>query len=154
MNLHHYVTAVIAAVILLSFSSAQAQEAQPESTAVAAHETLDKGPEDALGRGNPHDSIVGYLDAASAFQWEKAAEYLDLRNLPEEVSEIGGPELARQFNHVLSRAVWFDDYSVSNAAEGARGDGLPEYRDELLTITTPEGQVPIWIQRVPRGDGE
>ena len=154
MNLHHYVTAVIAAVILLSFSSAQAQEAQPESTAVAAPETVDKGPEDALSRGNPHDSIVGYLEAASAFQWEKAAEYLDLRNLPEEVSEIGGPELARQFNHVLSRAVWFDDYSVSDAAEGARGDGLPEYRDELLTITTSEGQVPIWIQRVPRGDGE
>ena len=154
MNLHHYVTAVIAAVILLSFSSAQAQETQPESTVVAALETVDKGPEDALGRGNPRDSIVGYLDAASAFQWEKAAEYLDLRNLPEEVSEIGGPELARQFNHVLSRAVWFDDYSVSSAAEGARGDGLPEYRDELVTITTPEGQVPIWIQRVPRGDGE
>ena len=154
MNIPQNFWAVIAVVILLSFSSAQAQEVQPESTVNAVPATIDMGPEDALGRGNPRGSIVGYLKAASDFQWEKAAEYLDLRNLPGQVSEIGGPELARQFNHILSRAVWFDDYSVSDAAGGARGDGLPEYRDELLIITTSEGQVPIWMQQVPRGDGE
>jgi MscS family membrane protein len=134
----------------------KAQEEPPETVAVAVPvpTTVDKGPEDALGRGNPHDSIVGYLDAASEFNWEKAAEYLDLRNLPDKVGKLGGPELARQFNHVLSRAVWLDDYSVSEAAEGVRGDGLPEYRDELLQIPTPDGPVAIWMQRVPRGDGE
>ena len=132
----------------------QAQEATPEPPVVTAPVTVDKGPEDALGRGNPHDSIVGFLKAAAVFEWEKAAEYLDLRNLPEDVSELGGPELARQFNHVLSRAVWFDDYSITSAAAGVRGDGLPAYRDELVTINTADGPVPIWIQRVPRGDGE
>jgi len=153
MNIHHFCAATIATILLIGPAFIQAQEAQPEAAATAPA-AVDKGPEDALSRGNPHDSIVGYLEAANAFQWEKAAEYLDMRNLPDEVAELGGPELARQFNHILTRAVWFDDYSVSNAANGVQGDGLPEYRDELLTITTSEGPVPIWMQQVPRGDGE
>jgi MscS family membrane protein len=156
MNISNYLLVLISAIALLISPIVQAQEKTTETTvavAVAVPVTVDKGPEDALGRGNPHDSIIGYLEAAHAFQWEKAAEYLDLRKLPEEVAELGGPELARQFNHILSRAVWFDDYSVSSAAEGIQGDGLPGYRDELLTINTSEGPVPIWMQQVPRGDG-
>jgi MscS family membrane protein len=154
MKLHYTILAAIAALILISSSSAQAQKEPAGTEAVAAPVTIDKGPEDALGRGNPHDSIIGFLAAAAEFKWDKAAEYLDLRKLPEEVSELGGPELARQFNHVLSRSIWFDDYSVTEAAEGVRGDGLPDYRDELLSITTSDGPVPIWIQQIPRGDGE
>jgi MscS family membrane protein len=153
MKIQHVIAYVVCAILMTGISTARAQESGPESTAVTATETVDKGPEDALGRGNPRGSIIGFLEAANAFQWEKAAEYLDVRNLPEDVSEIGGPELARQFNHVLSRAVWFDDYSVSNAGNGVKGDGLPEYRDELMTINTAEGPVPIWMQQVPRGDG-
>jgi MscS family membrane protein len=154
MKIHHIITSVISVILMVAVGMVQAQETQPESTAVTAPvAVVDKGPEDALGRGNPHDSIIGYLEAAHAFQWEKAAEYLDLRNLPEDVAELGGPELARQFNHILSRAVWFDDYSVTEAADGVQGDGLPAYRDELLTVNTSEGPVPIWMQQVPRGDG-
>ena len=121
---------------LATFSPAQAQEDQPEVVVVTTPVKVDKGPEDALGRGNPRGSVIGFLTAASEFNWEKAAEYLDLRNLPPEVSELGGPELARQLNHVLSRAAWLDDYSVSENAEGVKGDDLPDYRDELLRIKT------------------
>ena len=156
MKLHNLAACVVCTILTISSGVVQAQETPTETITapVPVTVTVDKGPEDALGRGNPHDSIVGYLAAANAFQWEKAAEYLDLRNLPEEVGELGGPELARQFNHVLSRAVWFDDYSVSSDADGVKGDGLPAYRDELVTINTSEGPVPIWLQQVPRGDGE
>jgi MscS family membrane protein len=79
---------------------------------------------------------------------------LDLRNLPAEVAALGGPELARQFNHVLSRSVWLDNYSVSDEPEGLKGDGLPAYRDELVRIKSHEGERVIWLQHVPRGDGE
>lgn len=142
------------ALILLFGLPVQAQEDKTESVmAVTVPITVDKGPEDALGRGNPQGSIIGYLEAASAFDWEKAAEYLDLRNLPPDVAEIGGPELARQFNHVISRALWLDRYSISDKPEGLQGDGLPAYRDELFRIKGKDGDVPIWMQRVPRGDG-
>ncbi len=147
-------TAMLAVVLLVNFSPAQAQEDQPETIVVTTTPVkVDKGPEDALGRGNPRSSVIGFLTAASEFNWEKAAEYLDLRNLPPDVSELGGPELARQLNHVLSRAAWLDDYSVSENPEGVKGDDLPDYRDELLRIKTEDGEAVIWMQRVPRADG-
>ncbi len=136
-------------------ANAHAQETVTETATTAPLPVVDKGPEDALNRGTPRGSIVGFLDACSTFDFEKAAEYLDLRNLSDEASEISGPELARQLNHVLSRSVWLDDYSVSDNPEGVKGDGLPDYRDELVVIPDLHGkQVPLWLQHVPRGDGE
>lgn len=135
-------------------SHAQVQQGKTEQATSGAPSAVDSGPEDALNRGNPRGSIVGFLQAASKFDFEQAAEYLDLRNIPDEASELGGRELARRLNHILSRAVWLDDVTVSESAEGVRGDGLPEYRDELTKIPMPDGPVPIWMQKVPRGDGE
>ena len=109
-------------------------------------------PDDALGRGTPRGSIAGFLNTTSEFQFEKAAEYLDLRNLPGDIRAIGGAELARQLNHVLSRSVWIDDYALSDEPLGAQGDGLPEFRDIFVVIPTPDGEVTLWMQRIPRGD--
>ena len=140
------------AFFLVNCMPALAQEQATEPTVVVPV-TVDKGPEDALDRGNPRSSIIGYLSAASEFNWEKAAEYLDLRNLPPDVQAIGGPELARQFNHVVSRSVWLDRLSVSDSPQGLQGDDLPTYRDELMRIPGEDGEVPIWLQQVPRADG-
>jgi MscS family membrane protein len=111
-------------------------------------------PEDALNRGTPRRSAIGFLEACSKLDYEKAAEYLDLRGLPRNIAEISGKELARQLNHVLSRSVWLDDYNLSDSVAGAQGDGLPEYRDLLVSITDLNGEAhPVWLQKVPRGDG-
>lgn len=148
----------LAAFILVSATASQAQDKSDttqETVAIAVPVAADTGPEDALNRGTPRSSAIGFLKACADFDFEKAAEYLDLRNLPPGVAELGGPELARQLNHVLSRSVWLDDYDVSDRPEGARGDGLPDYRDLLVNVTTQDGEeFPIWLQRVPRGDGE
>ena len=112
-----------------------------------------EAPDDALGRGTPRSSIRGFLAASDALNWEEAAEYLDMRNLPRDVRSIGGAELARQLSHVVSR-VWLDEVIISDKPEGMRGDGLPVYRDELVRIPMPEGDAVLWMQRVPRGDGE
>ena len=154
MKLLHLIPGMIAALIFLNPTATQAQEeTTPDAVTVAVPVPVDKGPEDALNRGNPRSSILGYLAAASEFNWEKAAKYLDLRNLPGSVAEIGGPELARQLNHIISRAIWLDGYSVSDKPDGLQGDGLPAYRDELFAVQGKEGEVHIWLQRVPRGDG-
>ena len=152
MKLYELFALVFVTSVLFICSPVQAQENQTE-TALNVPVTVDKGPEDALGRGNPRSSIIGFLTAASEFNWDKAAEYLDLRNLPPDTMEIGGPELARQLNHVVSRAVWLDQFTISDSPEGLQGDGLPAYRDELFKIKAEDGEIPIWLQRVPRGDG-
>ena len=130
---------------------AQDQQAPRDSGTLIVADT---GPRDALNRGTPRGTIRGFIEACEAVDFERAAQYLDLRNLPEEVAALGGPELARQFHHVLSRAVWLDDYTVSDQPEGLQGDGLPPYRDELVKIKTEDGERTIWLQHVPRGDGE
>ena len=88
-------------------------------------------------------SITGFLEASSAFDFDKAAQFLDLRNLPDEAEELGGQELAKQLNHVLSRAVWLNDYTVSDSPEGIKGDDLPSYRDELVVVKTNDGDVQL-----------
>lgn len=154
MKLHNFSAALLFIMSAVMWSSAWCQEspAEPVNAAIPAP-VVDKGPDDALNRGTPSGSIDGFLDAASTFNWEKAAEYLDLRNLPEDVADLGGPELARQLNHILSRAVWLDDFIISDSPEGLQGDGLPGFRDELVTLDTSDGEVSLWLQKVPRGDG-
>ena len=158
MHIHGYTRLLVVCFLLFGGGIAQAQEENesPVETVAAAVPVSveDKGPDDALGRGTPRGSIVGFIKAVESLEFDKAAEYLDMRNLPEEVQEVSGPELARMLNQVFSRAVWIDDYTASDKPGGVKGDGLPDYRDELVVIPTPEGDVPIWLQHVPRGDGK
>lgn len=109
-------------------------------------------PRDALDRRTPRGSVRGFLLAASAQDFETAAEYLDLRNIPPEVSAQGGPELARQLNFALSRTMRLDDYDVDDTPSGRQGDGLPDFRDELARIEGAGGEVVLYMQQVPRQD--
>lgn len=112
-----------------------------------------EAPRDALDRGIPWSSMRGFLLAASDQDFGTAAEYLDLRNLPPEVSNLGGQELARQLNLVLSRTMRLQDYDLDTTPSGRQGDGLPDFRDELGRIPGPDGDVILYLQHVPREDG-
>jgi len=111
------------------------------------------GPVDEFGRGTPRTSMEGFLAANRAGDYERAAEYLDLRRLPEGKAQQEGPILARQLSYVLASSLWIDLDEVSDAPEGRTKDGLPSNRDLIGRIETPEGTVQILMQRVPRGDG-
>ena len=87
MNLYKLFALAVVASVLVSCLPVQAQEKQTETT-LTVPVIVDTGPEDALERGNPRSSIIGFLAAANEFNWEKAAEYLDLRNLPADIMEI------------------------------------------------------------------
>ncbi len=110
-------------------------------------------PEDEFGRGTPRTTVEGYFQAAEEHDFKRAAQYLDLRNLPRRLSKTGGPKLARQLKTVLDRSLWIDLDLVSSHPRGHRNDGLPRYRDLLGQTATPEKTVDILLQRVPRGDG-
>ncbi len=110
-------------------------------------------PDQKFKRGVPRTSVQGFLNAARDLDYERAAEYLDLRSLPGWMHESQGPKLARQFNIVLDRALWIDLDLLSTHPEGHVEDGLPAHRDLVGRIEAPEGPVDILLQRVPRGDG-
>ncbi|MEN8158623.1 MAG: mechanosensitive ion channel family protein [Myxococcota bacterium] len=136
---------------LLEKGEAEEAEAGEEATAPAAEAPM--GPVDEFDRGVPRTALQGYLGAADAGDWERATEYLDLRNLPRGLDASQGPELARQLKVVLDRALWIDHAAVSADAEGHADDGLPAYRDHLGRIELPGRKVDLLLQRVRRDDG-
>jgi len=111
-------------------------------------------PQDELDREIPRKSIHGFLETARERDFERAARYLDLRNLPANIKNIPGSELARQLYIVLTHSFLIDHEMLSMEPQGHLDDGLPKYRDHLGTITTPDKSFDLLLQHVPRSDGE
>jgi len=151
-------------IILLTAHAALAQsaaqkavkESSPGEKAAEKSEpekALHAGPVDEFDRGVPRSSVKGYFKAARDGDFEQAAQYLDMRNLPRWMKKYDGAQLARQFKVVLDRVLWIELELISDDPKGITEDGLPSYRDSLGRIKTPVTTVDIWMQRVPRKDG-
>lgn len=110
-------------------------------------------PDDPLGRGTPRSSVRGFLSSAKERNYVQAAEYFDLRNLPQDLTESQGPELARQLRIVLDQTLWIDLELLSTSPEGEQSDNLPIARERVGRISAEGKTYDLLLQRVPRGDG-
>src|SRR3989442_10563538 len=106
------------------------------------------GPATALGPEVPRGAMARFLDACREGHYARAAEYLNLRQLPQAVRAQRGPELARELETVLDRALWVDLDRLSDQPEGDPEDGLPALRDSLGPIETATGPAEVLIERV------
>lgn len=122
----------------------QEEQTQHEDSQKAPIESWDK-----LGRETPKSAMIGFLNAIHRFDYELAAQFLDYRNLPFEVTESQKAQLTKQLHIALDRALWIDVESLSPSPEGQENDNVPSYRDLVGTITTPTGNIAILLQRVP-----
>jgi MscS family membrane protein len=93
--------------------------------------------------------MYGFLSAARTLEYDRAAEYLDLRRLPIEEQERG-PELARRLKVVLDQSLWVDIVNLASENDGRPDDGLPAWQDRVGEIQMAHGPVPILLQRIPR----
>jgi MscS family membrane protein len=107
---------------------------------------------DNLGRDTPYSSFRRFIEATEEFDYETAAEYIDRRNLPHDVRRFDGPELARQLDFIIQRGMSINIELLSKRASGQVVDGLPDYRDELGTLVSDEGEQVLYMQRVPGVD--
>src|SRR5439155_709355 len=105
-------------------------------------------PATAFGPEVPRGAMARFLAACREGHYARAAEYLNLRQLPQAVRAQRGPELARELETVLDRALWVDLDRLSDQPEGDPEDGLPALRDSLGTIETATGPVEVLIERV------
>ena len=130
----------------------------------AEEETLKKlaeapvsGPYDEYNRSTPRSSLIAFILAVQDEDFERAVNYLDLRNLAFSVEledeKLDGVELVKKLLIVGKRAMKVDLEELSDHPKGHLEDGLPSYRDRITTLKTKEGPVDILMQRVPRGDG-
>jgi MscS family membrane protein len=111
-------------------------------------------PADEYDRGTPKQSGDAFVSALDVSDYERAAEYLDLRNIRGEAKEFTGPQLARRFEVVLQRGEWTDVADLADDPAGRQNDGLPGYRDSIGRVLHEGEEVTLLMQRVPRGDGE
>jgi len=112
------------------------------------------GPYDEFNRSTPRSSLLGLALAVKEGDYDRAVNYLDLRNLPFSVEEeLDGKELVRKLIIVAKRAMSIDLENMSAEPNGHKDDGLPSYRDRITTLKTKNGPVDILMQRIPRGDG-
>jgi MscS family membrane protein len=111
------------------------------------------GPADEFNRGVPRSSLKGYLKAARDGDFERAANYMDLRYLPDRMDKNQGPQLARQLKIALDKVIWFDLDMISSQPDGFSDDGLPADRDIIGRVKTPEKTIEILMQHIPRSDG-
>ena len=110
-------------------------------------------PVDDLDRGTPRRAVEGFLQAAGARDYRRAAGYLDLQRVPPGEAETRGPQLARHLKIVLDQKLPIDVERVSDSPAGHLGDGLPPDMEQVGRIETPGRSVHIRLQRVPREDG-
>ncbi|MCX2979713.1 mechanosensitive ion channel [Halieaceae bacterium IMCC14734] len=108
---------------------------------------------DKLDMSTPLSSLVFLKKALDEEDFAVAGTFLDMRYLPPEVAELDTRDLLLQLRYVWGRQEILDINTISDNVEGHRGDGLPDYRDQIGTIETSDGAVPVYMQRVPDGKG-
>jgi len=121
-----------------------APEEKPEAPVVV---------DDEFDRGTPLRSANGLGAAIDRGDYEAAAEYLDLRNLRGQATELTGEQLARRLSVIIKRATWMDVDEFVDHPEGRANDNLPSYRDSIGVILDEGKELRLLMQRVPRGDG-
>jgi MscS family membrane protein len=130
------------------------KEAAKEAVMKKLAEEPVAGPYDEFNRSTPRASLLALAIALKEQDFERAVNYLDLRNLPFTIEkELDGEELVRRLVIVAKRAMNIDIEEMSNEPKGHLDDGLPSYRDRITTVKTKNGPVDILMQRIPRGDG-
>ena len=137
--------ALLLSVLVLSDNSLAQETPDPEPPQVIV---------DQFNRATPSRSAAGYESAADSGDYEIAAEYLDLRNLRGKAKELTGVELAERFLVIINRATWIDVDALVDYPAGRLGDGFPDYRDSIGVVLHKGNPLRLFMQKVPRGDGE
>jgi MscS family membrane protein len=128
----------------------EAPENQTKTIAYPVEQAYEKTPADQFERGQPRSTISGFLFAVQEYDYERASQYMDFRNLSSQTGSYSEQELARLLHVVLRRTIWIDIHNVSNNPKGNLSDGLPAYRELIGEIKTPNGEIQLVLQRVPR----
>jgi MscS family membrane protein len=101
----------------------------------------------------PLATLLGIREAMRQSDYAKAGSYLDMRYLPEELDEFSEEQLVRALGLVWGQQNIINLSAVSDDPEGDLNDDLPSYRDQIGSITLTTGEVAIYLQRVPDGQG-
>ncbi|BCD98723.1 mechanosensitive ion channel family protein [Marinagarivorans cellulosilyticus] len=109
--------------------------------------------EQPTAESSPLSTMATMVDAIRRDDWVSAAEYMDMRYLPAELSAADPVILLQRLAVVWGQHQLVDLSALSHSPEGDLADGLPDYRELLGSITLDKQVIPIYLQRVPDGKG-
>jgi MscS family membrane protein len=118
----------------------------PAQTAVPAA-PAPPPPTDALGRLSPHGCVLGFLRAAEAKDYEKAAQYLDgnTRRTPQQTHD-----LVIQLKYLLDLGFSNSIDDITRNPKGNLDDKLRLSRELVGTIRTKNGDLEVLLDLVDR----
>jgi len=148
-NCKHLLLVFVITCLTFAPTAQALQEQEVEALALEQDLIEDDAFKDNLGRDTPRSSFIGFLTLTEKFDYETAAEYMDLRNLPRAVREYSGEELARQLDFIIKRGMKINVDHLSKKVTGQVVDGLPDYRDELGHLVSNDGEQILYMQKVP-----
>jgi MscS family membrane protein len=110
-------------------------------------------PADPLNRLSPQSSVISFLEACQAGNFERAARYLDLGGLPPNQRASEGPELAQQLGRVLERDSQFDVATLSRNPQGDSTEGVPADRERVASYDVNGKTLELQLERNKRQAG-
>jgi MscS family membrane protein len=128
-------------------ASAQIPTAQP-----AAKESA-KEPQDPFNRLSPQSSVVSFLEACRAKNFERAARYLNLRQMSREQRQSDGPRLAEELGRVLNGDAAFDVADLSRDPQGDLTDDLPPDRERVGSYQVGGKRLELQLERTTLRSG-
>ena len=103
-----------------------------------------EAPKDALGRGSPRGTVLGFLAAAHKGRMDVASQYLSTP-----LKGAAAQELAQKLFIVLDRRLPARLLELSDSPEGSLSTLKPD-QDLIGTISSSQGDVDILVERVAR----
>ena len=102
-------------------------------------------PVDPLGRMSPHGCVLGFLRAAEAKDYDRAAQYLDGKRSPKQ-----SEQLASELKYLLDQGMSTSIDDVSRSPNGNIEDQLRLSREYIGTVKTPSGDLKLMLDLVKR----
>lgn len=109
-------------------------------------------PEDKLGRRTPRGSIAGFISAVADNDYDKAASYLNLEEVPLNLEDEA--ELAKILKMLLDRQGQILPYSwISDEPGGRSGDDLPPNFERVGEFVVEGEKIDLLLEEVKGPEG-
>ena len=108
---------------------------------------------DPLSRSSPRSSVIAFLQACQRGNFNLAAQYLDLRQLPERVRSSDGKLRAKQLEAILNSDSHFDVLRLSQAPEGNALDSPNPSLEVIATVPHDQNFINLELERIQLATG-
>ena len=96
---------------------------------------------------SPQSSVISFLESSRSKNFERAARYLDLEQMPRDQRRKDGPVIAQQLGQLLDRDADFDVADLSADAQGDLTDGRAPNLEHVRSYELNGKSVDLQLER-------